>query len=50
MASEGTTASQGDKISGSVYSQEEIDAILFPPDTGKAFRSDTAIDRLREIE
>lgn len=42
MTSEGTTTSEGDTISGSIYSQEENEAILVPPD--KAFGSDT--DRL----
>lgn len=46
MTSDGTTTSEGHNISGSIYSQEDIEAILFPPDTNEAFGSDT--DRLCE--
>ncbi|PIO27897.1 hypothetical protein AB205_0208000, partial [Aquarana catesbeiana] len=35
---------------GCIYSQEEIDAILFPPDENKAFRTDTTSDIHREIK
>lgn len=50
MASDDTGSSQFNRAPGCIYSQEEIDAILFPPDENKAFGTDATSDIHREIK